>query len=1345
MKKIFNISNAIFFYILNVCFQTANAQFSCSSVDSIVLITEPYLCSVLVDDYRLSSAAPLSSCSDDEPIISQILIGPDMKPYTGRRRFTPGKYRHFWDSRDACGGTIRCPFDLIVRFPDGITNCSQIATKTVANNTMCGNGDFESGVIDLGEWCLKDWYLLNDNGRQCNFSISQPNMCDLTVSSGALNNCDSRHTIVSKGNDPIVNILTVAPTPIPNNHALRIGNSLNGYGIETISKEFLVTAGATSLSFWYACVFNNGHQGTPSAQPGFIANLESISSSNNLDHLIDLGHGSNLLISDVTDPFFYLTTIYLNGDLVIYKDWSCVTVDLSNHVNEIVKITFTNKDCAGGLHFGYTYLDNVCIGCPSGDVVLAKGSSCLPGDICVDYTLPSLNGNTGQCKFFLEIFRNGNVVYSNHSPFQTSGTNYCFTVDSCMLLDEDMYDYRIRMDCSVPAPPCPLTPPPLQNPIHLPVQYVGVDSFGIIPGLNNDIATCCLNCCDSVIISKTDSCCSHLESICEVSTINISVANGTISDLFWNCGAIPSGYLGSSNFTYSPTTACPLALDICVSPVGLNPVIITYTITFIDGSNCVKTESKNCPCAQISGLMWHDANNNGIKETGEPPLMSMVELLSMPGPTVYSTTPTGINGDYVFNCMPPGNYAVRFTPPLGYEATLQNVPPATTDSDINTIFTTATYGINNGDTLRNIDAGLFYCCDYVNVTDGPNRCCSKISSLCRVDSMYISVLNGTLSTVSWSCLPRFNNHAWDGLSSAAIDIPNNCPLEMIVCANPIYTNPYAPIIINYHLDLANGGVCSKSDTLYCPCAVIKGEVWHDANANGLNENATENGINGLEVELVDAMSGQVVSTSITQKNPITPSDDGYYNFPCVKPGMYYVRFDSLPNYTNTLTNQGSNDQIDSDITNVYGYYTTNKITVNNGDTICDLDGGFKDTLITSTSFFVQGFAKFGETKPMPYVNTILFDKVSRVSKSTLTDLRGAYSFYDLSSASNYEIRLNFEDDYLSGVTTYDILQIQKHILGINEFSSPYKFIAADVNQTKTITAADISEIRKLILGVIPSFPKTKSWKFVNKNRMDPLYPMLSQEYADINISTLDKNNVNFEAVKMGDVNSSALFTDGAQTRTSQTLKLIGHTVIKGTTMKVSYQSLEELCVNGIQLGLTLPNGLKVNQIHFCGEKISENNYTHIVDELRISHNQMEMCTPKSNNFLLEIEFDIKTPVDEYEILQKVDFISEVYGCQNVIYPIEIIAETKANNFEITHIVPTVFSSEIEIGIFSNSSNMLQLDIYNTSGTNIYSNKFQITKSYSRNLIKDLDSVPPGVYVMHFQVGNSTKLRKIIKM
>lgn len=61
---------------------------------------------------------------------------------------------------------------------------------------------------------------------------------------------------------------------------------------------------------------------------------------------------------------------------------------------------------------------------------------------------------------------------------------------------------------------------------------------------------------------------------------------------------------------------------------------------------------------------------------------------------------------------------------------------------------------------------------------------------------------------------------------------------------------------------------------------------------------------------------------------------------------------------------------------------------------------------------------------------------------------------------------------LEGVTTMDIILIQKHILGIKSLDSPYKIIAADVNNSQSITASDIAEIRKLILGVIESFPKT---------------------------------------------------------------------------------------------------------------------------------------------------------------------------------------------------------------------------------------------------------------------------------
>lgn len=48
--------------------------------------------------------------------------------------------------------------------------------------------------------------------------------------------------------------------------------------------------------------------------------------------------------------------------------------------------------------------------------------------------------------------------------------------------------------------------------------------------------------------------------------------------------------------------------------------------------------------------------------------------------------------------------------------------------------------------------------------------------------------------------------------------------------------------------------------------------------------------------------------------------------------------------------------------------------------------------------------------------------------------------------------------------------IQKHILGIQTLTSPYKIIAADVNNSQAITAKDISDIRKVILGVTNEFP-----------------------------------------------------------------------------------------------------------------------------------------------------------------------------------------------------------------------------------------------------------------------------------
>jgi hypothetical protein len=54
-------------------------------------------------------------------------------------------------------------------------------------------------------------------------------------------------------------------------------------------------------------------------------------------------------------------------------------------------------------------------------------------------------------------------------------------------------------------------------------------------------------------------------------------------------------------------------------------------------------------------------------------------------------------------------------------------------------------------------------------------------------------------------------------------------------------------------------------------------------------------------------------------------------------------------------------------------------------------------------------------------------------------------------------------------------------LGLAPFDDPYKLIAADANSSKSVSASDLVEIRKLILGLSDRFPKDlPSWVFVTE-------------------------------------------------------------------------------------------------------------------------------------------------------------------------------------------------------------------------------------------------------------------------
>jgi len=101
------------------------------------------------------------------------------------------------------------------------------------------------------------------------------------------------------------------------------------------------------------------------------------------------------------------------------------------------------------------------------------------------------------------------------------------------------------------------------------------------------------------------------------------------------------------------------------------------------------------------------------------------------------------------------------------------------------------------------------------------------------------------------------------------------------------------------------------------------------------------------------------------------------------------------------------------------------------------------------------------------------------SQTATSTANGGYSFVSLAKGSDFTVTPQLDKNHLNGVSTFDLVLIQKHILNVQALNSPYKMIAADVNNSKSITTLDLIALRKLILNIDQTFQNNTSWRFVD--------------------------------------------------------------------------------------------------------------------------------------------------------------------------------------------------------------------------------------------------------------------------
>jgi len=83
-------------------------------------------------------------------------------------------------------------------------------------------------------------------------------------------------------------------------------------------------------------------------------------------------------------------------------------------------------------------------------------------------------------------------------------------------------------------------------------------------------------------------------------------------------------------------------------------------------------------------------------------------------------------------------------------------------------------------------------------------------------------------------------------------------------------------------------------------------------------------------------------------------------------------------------------------------------------------------------------------------------------------------------------------DPINGVNVLDLALISAHILGIAPLASPFQLVAADANNSGSVSTIDIVELRKLILGIYQELPNNSSWRYIPDYCF--LDPVFTQEF-----------------------------------------------------------------------------------------------------------------------------------------------------------------------------------------------------------------------------------------------------------
>lgn len=369
-----------------------------------------------------------------------------------------------------------------------------------------------------------------------------------------------------------------------------------------------------------------------------------------------------------------------------------------------------------------------------------------------------------------------------------------------------------------------------------------------------------------------------------------------------------------------------------------------------------------------------------------------------------------------------------------------------------------------------------------------------------------------------------------------------------------------------------------------------------------------------------------------------------------------------------------------------------------------------------------------------------------------TTTTGTYAFAPMSNGGTYQIIPSKDGDDLNGVSTLDIVMIQRHILGLEKLKSPYQMIAADANKSGSVTAADLTEIRKLILGNLATFPNNTSWRFVDAGYSfpDATNPWLGNFAEKYFIEKLDNSmGVNFIGIKIGDVNGNAkghnITSDNTEARSTAAFVINDRKVMTGEIIEIPVMVDENTTLVGLQ-AQWLSNGLIIRSITEKSIKLQSED----VAIQAFNTANMSISLPSG----VRIAKDKAIFIIEAEVI-RAGYLSEMLRLGNEVSPemynINLEAQHIAlswrsenlASFTLSNVTPNPWNAQTQISFELPNDGMVSFKVKDYTGKKVISTIDQYQAGLNTIQLTRSDLGQSGVYVYELRYEDKVITGKMI--